>query len=109
MPTPPELIDTGTGGDTLRQLVVPRLFVAQPNGEWNASIAQPGTDRATRDGMTASFRFRTGARWSDGTAITVDDLRRTMDVRFVSSVDAPDSKGFIKVHLKQKLPNWRMA
>jgi hypothetical protein len=105
--TPPEIEDTGEGGTALRSLVLPRLFDAQPNGTWSPSLVQPGTDGAARNGLTAWFTLR-HANWSNGTPITVDDLRRTEDTRFVSSLDGPDARGRITVHLKAKLPGWRM-
>lgn len=104
--TPPEASDTGEGGNTLRSLTTPRLFNAQPDGKWQASLVKPGTDYTTRDGRMATFVLR-DATWSDGHAITVDDLRRTQDNRFVDHVDDPDAHGTVRVHLKQKLPGWR--
>lgn len=105
--TPPEIGDTGAGGATLRSLVLPHLFDAEPNGTWSPSLVQPGSDGAARDGRTAWFKLRKQT-WSDGSPITVNDLRRTMDTRFVSSVDNPDVDGRITVHLKSRLPGWRM-
>ncbi len=53
------------------------------------------------------FRIRPGATWSDGTAISVDDLRRTADPRFVATIDGPTPRGVIVVHFTQPLPGWR--
>ena len=36
--------------------------------------------------------MRANAKWSDGTPITVDDLRRTMDSRFVASIADPTTR-----------------
>lgn len=105
--TPPELSDTGSGGNTLRQLVYPKLFVARPDGKWVASTVEPGSDHGARNGKSASFRLRTGARWSNGAAITADDLRRTMDKRFVKSIDGPDNQGRITVRFIDRLIDWR--
>lgn len=105
--TPPEAVDRGPGGDTLRQLTYPKLFVAQPDGTWRASMVEPGSDRTAKDAWSASFRLRDGARWSDGTAITVADLRRTADARFVSAVSDPDADGRITVRFSQRFPFWR--
>jgi len=91
----------------LRQLVYPRLFVAQPDGSWRPSIVEAGSDRTDRTGRSASFRLRTDARWSNGTPITADDLRRTMDARFVERVDGPNSDGRIVAVFKMRLPDWR--
>jgi ABC-type transport system substrate-binding protein len=86
-------------------LTNPRLFDAQPDGTWRAALVQPGSDHATKDGRTASFKLR-DAKWSNGTPITVEDLQRTHDARFVDRVD--ETNGVVHVHLKQKLPGWRM-
>lgn len=107
VPTPPEMPDTSVGGATLRQLVLPSLFVAQPDGSWRASLIEPGTDRSAKDSMSADFRLRAGAKWSDGAPITVDDLRRTMDERFVASIDDPDPDGNVTVRFTRALPGWR--
>lgn len=102
--TPPEWSDRGPGGAALRQLTLPSLFVAQPDGRWNASLAEPGTDRTNKDAMAASFELR-DAKWSNGAHITVDDLDRTKDERFVESVKLDGD--LVRVHFKQKLPGWR--
>lgn len=102
--TPPEYADSGSGGNTLRSMTNPRLFDAQPNGTWRASLVEPGTDHTSKNGRTARFKLR-NATWSDGTPITVDDLRRTADSQFVDRVD--ETNGTITVHFKQKLPGWR--
>jgi ABC-type oligopeptide transport system substrate-binding subunit len=95
------------GGAVVRSLIFPQLFRAAPDGKWQASLVQQGSD-ATRPGaLSARFRLRTNARWSDGTRITVSDLRRTLDGRFVASIDEPTSAGTIVVHFLHPLPGWR--
>lgn len=106
--SPPELVDQGQGGDALRQLVLPVLFDAYADGTWRPSLVEPKSDHTSPDGLSATFQFRRGVQWSDGRPITVDDLRRTVDSRFVVSVDNPDAKGVVKVEFKQRLPGWRM-
>lgn len=105
--TPPEYADSGQGGNTLRSLTFPRLFDAQPDGTWRASLVAAGSDSAAKNGRSATFSLGQ-AQWSDGSSITADDLRRTMDSRFVERVDDANDLGVIKVHFKQKLPGWRM-
>jgi hypothetical protein len=105
--TPPEVADTGAGGNTLRSLLHPRLFEPQPDGSWRSSLVREGSDHATKDGRSAQFALDE-ARWSDGSSITADDLRRTQDDRFVESIEGPDEVGNIRVRFKQKLPGWRM-
>lgn len=105
--TPPELTDASAGGRALRQLVLPSLFVAQPDGTWRASLAEPGSDRSADDMRSARLRLRTDARWTDGSPISVDDLRRTRDERFVSSIDGPDASGMVTIRFTQPLPGWR--
>lgn len=104
--TPPEFMDQGDGGDTLRQLTLPSLFAAYPDGTYRASLVVPGSDGASADGRHVYFRLRP-ARWSNGAPISADDLRRTADPRFVESVSGPNDDGVITVALKQKLPGWR--
>lgn len=106
VPTPPEFVDTGPGGETLRQLTYPALFVARPDGQWRASLVEPGSDRGAKDALSASFRLR-AARWSDGRLIDAEDLRRTADARFVAGVDGPRLDGVITVRFTQRLPGWR--
>lgn len=91
----------------MRSLVQPQLFRATPEGKWQASLVEPGTDKTGADATSARFRLRRGARWSDGTAISVSDLRRTIDSRFVTAVDEPTARGTIVVHFSQPLPGWR--
>lgn len=95
------------GGAATRALIHPQLFRATPNGTWEPSIVEPGTDHTTKGARSARFRLRSGAVWSDGSRISVRDLRRTMDTRFVTKVDAPRPNGDILVHFKQRLPGWR--
>jgi hypothetical protein len=104
---PPEPTANTYGGLVVRSLVYPQLFRATPEGKWQASLVEPGSD-ATRPGsLSARFRLRSGARWSDGTAITVSDLRRTLDGRVVTRIDDPTPRGTIVVHFSQPTPGWR--
>lgn len=95
------------GGAAVRALVLPQLFVADPDGRWTSGLAEPGTDRTADDQRSASFRLRSGATWSDGAPITVDDLRRSADDRFVAGVDDPAPDGTITVRFHDRLPAWR--
>jgi hypothetical protein len=94
-------------GAAVRALVLPQMFVAGPTGAWSPSLVDPGSDRLAADQLSASFRLRAGAVWSDGTPIGVDDLRRSANAQFVASVDEPTDAGRITVHFKEKLPGWR--
>ena len=91
----------------MRSLVHPQLFSPEPNGRWRPLLVEPGSDTSPADRLTASFRLRAGASWSDGAAITVDDLRRSADGRFVAGVDGPSADGTITVRFTQPLPGWR--
>lgn len=95
------------GGAAVRSLVLPQLFVAGPDGRWAPSLVAPGSDRAAADGLSATFRLRDEAAWSDGSPVTADDLRRSADARFVASVDGPAPDGTITVRFTQLLPGWR--
>lgn len=94
-------------GAGVRALVLPQLFVAQPDGRWVGSLAEPGTDRTAPDARSATLSLRGGASWSDGSPITADDLRRSADTRFVAGVDGPAADGRLTLRFAQPLPGWR--
>lgn len=96
-----------SGGAAVRALVLPQLFVARPDGRWSPALAEPGSDRTSEDQLSATFRLRRGATWSDGAAITADDLRRSADGRFVGSVEGPAEDGTIALRFTDRLPGWR--
>ena len=95
-----------TGGAAVRALVLPQLFVARPDGRWSPALVEPRSDVTAADARSATFRLRSGAVWSDGSPITVADLDRTADRRFVSVVSAADD-GTITVEFTSPLPGWR--
>ncbi|MGQ0521212.1 MAG: ABC transporter substrate-binding protein [Actinomycetota bacterium] len=95
------------GGAAVRALVLPQLFVAGPGGRWEPSLVAPGSDGQAADARSATIRFRRGAVWSDGSAISADDLRRSADPRFVAGVDGPAPDGTITLRFTQPLPGWR--
>ncbi|HEX7167606.1 MAG TPA: ABC transporter substrate-binding protein, partial [Acidimicrobiales bacterium] len=95
------------GGAAVRALVLPQLFYAKPDGRWGPMIVEPRSDRGSADATSATFRLRKGAAWSDGAPITVDDLRRSADARFVAAVEGPTGDGTITVTFTQPLPGWR--
>ena len=101
----PDVAAASFGGAAVRALVHPQLFVAQPDGSWLASLVAPKSERLAPDRRSASFRFRRGASWSDGTPITADDLRRVPEPNVVA-VDGPAPDGRITVRFNQPLPGW---
>jgi ABC-type transport system substrate-binding protein len=101
----PDVGATSLGGAAVRALVRPQLFVAQPDGSWLPSLVAPRSERLAPDRRSASFRFRRGASWSDGTPITVDDLRRVPEPNVVA-VDGPAPDGRVTVRFNQPLPGW---
>jgi hypothetical protein len=103
----PDVAAPTTAGSAVRALVLPQLFVAQPDGTWRPSLVTPGSDRLAADALSASFRLRPKVAWSDGSPITVDDLRRSADGRFVAGIDGPDAKGAITVRFTSPQPGWR--
>lgn len=94
------------GGAAVRSLVHPQLFVARPDGRWAPSLVMPQSDVTGPGATSATFRLRDGAVWSDGSPITVEDLRRTADPRFVAGVDA-GGNGSVTVRFHHPLPGWR--
>ena len=101
----PDVAAPNLGGAAVRALVYPQLFVARPDGSWQPSLVEPGSDRLAPDRRSATFRFRRGASWSDGTAITAADLRRVPEPSVVA-VDGPAPDGRITVRFDQPLPGW---
>lgn len=93
------------GGAIVRSLIEPQLFTARPGGGWAPRLVEPGSVVESDDLMQVSFRLRSGARWSDGSEIDGDDLRRTVDRRAVEAVS--ESDGVITVLFTQPLPGWR--
>ncbi len=94
------------GGAAVRSLVLPQLFVARPDGRWSPALVEPRSDLTATDSRSASFRLRTGSTWSDGTPLGVDDLRRSLDPRFVSEVQTSDD-GLVTLRFVSPLPGWR--
>ena len=103
----PDPVAPTWGGAGVRALVLPQLFVGRPDGRWSPSSVARGSDRDGPDGRSASFRLREGAVWSDGTPITVEDLRRSADARLVAGVDGPAADGTVTVRFTEPLPGWR--
>lgn len=59
--------------------VLPQLFRVDPSGRAVGWLADDASVRASPDGSSATFALRSGARWSDGAPITVDDVRFTLE------------------------------
>lgn len=95
------------GGDAVRSLVLPRLFAPGADGRWTTSLVVPRTDVTAPDRRSARFKLIPGATWSDGAAITIEDLRASADARFVAGLEGPASDGTITVRFTQALPGWR--
>ncbi|MGH9166000.1 MAG: ABC transporter substrate-binding protein, partial [Acidimicrobiales bacterium] len=94
------------GGAAVRSLVLPQLYVARPDGRWQPSLVVGGSDRTGPLARSATLRLRSGT-WSDGSPITVEDLRRSADDRFVAGIDGPAPDGTLTLRFTQSLPGWR--
>ncbi len=105
--SPPTRDDRGQGGATLRQLTRPDLFVLQPDGSLHAGVVEPTSDKTSPDARSATFRLRSGAQWSDGSPITVTDLRRSVPASIVTSVSDPADDRTITVNFAHPYPTWR--
>jgi len=66
-------------GEAILGEVLPQLFRVDPGGREVGWLADDASVRVAPDGRSATFALRSGARWSDGPPITVDDLRFTLD------------------------------
>lgn len=95
------------GGEAVRALVLPQLFVARPEGRWSPSLVEPRSDVTGAGATSASFRLRPGAVWTDGSPVGVADLRRSADPRFVAEVAEPAPDGTITVSFTSPQPGWR--
>lgn len=102
----PDPTGTTLGGAAVRALVLPQLFVARPDGRWAPSLVEPRTDVTGPGATSATLRLRSGARWSDDTPITSEDLRRTADGRFVAAIE-DTAAGEVVLRFHQPLPGWR--
>ena len=103
----PDVAAPTVGGGAVRALVLPQLFVVQPDGSWAPSLVQPGSVHDGAGFRSASFRLRRGAVWSNGAPITAADLKRSADQRFVAGIDGPARDGTVTVRFTQPLPGWR--
>jgi ABC-type transport system substrate-binding protein len=58
--------------------VLPQLFVVAPDGSVKGSLVD---DASVRESLpsSVSFSLQRDAKWSDGTAVSVDDVRFTLD------------------------------
>ena len=65
-------------GEALLGEILPQLFRIDPSGRVEGYLANDATVREIPGPVGASFSLRRGARWSDGTPITVEDLRFTL-------------------------------
>lgn len=61
----------------LSQLVYSGLLKATPGGDLVPDLAESYT--TSPDGLDYSFTLRTGAKWSDGAAVTADDVVYTVE------------------------------
>lgn len=102
----PDPLAPGLGGAAVRALVLPQLFVARPDGRWSPSLVEPRSDVTGESAMTATFRLRAGATWSDGAGIGMADLQRSLDDRFVAAVEE-GADGTIVLRFHHPLPGWR--
>lgn len=59
--------------------ILPQLFRVDPEGKVRGYLADEATVRQDQGAVAASFRLRSGARWSDGTDISAADLRFTLE------------------------------
>jgi len=83
--------------DILRA-VLPSFFTVTPDLRYRpALLAEEPTVTSTEDRMEVAFRIRDGARWSDGTPITVDDVAFTWQVMRDPDLDVRVGDGFEKV------------
>ena len=105
--TPPDPAIGTYGGAAVRSLIYPQLFRATPAGRYEPLLVVKGSDKTGPGALTATIRLRANAKWTTGQPIGAEDLRRTMDTRFVSAVDGPTADGTITLRFTQKLPTWR--
>jgi ABC-type transport system substrate-binding protein len=71
--------------------VLPQLFKVDPAGHPVGSLADDATVKEMPGATGAAFSLRPGARWSDGTPISVEDLRFTLEAVRSSAWPGPRS------------------
>ena len=59
--------------------VLPQLFRVDPAGRAVGWLVDDASVRAAPDGSSATFALRSGAQWSDGVPITIEDVRFTLE------------------------------
>jgi ABC-type transport system substrate-binding protein len=59
--------------------VLPQLFKVDPAGHAVGSVADEATVKEMPGATGAAFSLRPGAQWSDGTTMSADDLRFTLE------------------------------
>ena len=98
--------------------VLPQLFRVDPAGRAVGWLADDGSVQVAPDGSSAAFSLRSGAKWSDGAPITVEDVRFTLSVirgqawpgpragyDRVSAVDGDGSS--VTLRFDGPFPGWR--
>jgi ABC-type transport system substrate-binding protein len=98
--------------------ILPQLFRVDPRGRARGWLADDASVRQDDAAASASFQIRTGAVWSDGTPITAEDLRFTLET--VRSPAWPGSPagydrvvavegegGSVRLRFDGRFPGWR--
>lgn len=106
---------SGTG---ILAAVLPQLFDVAPNGSVNGRLVDESTIEESAGGREVAFSLVAGARWSDSTPITADDVRFTLDVVRSEAWPGPDAGyelleevggegGEVRLRFSEPYPAWR--
>ncbi|MGH8975900.1 MAG: ABC transporter substrate-binding protein, partial [Acidimicrobiia bacterium] len=98
--------------------ILPQLFRVDPKGRARGWLADDASVRQDGQAASASFRLQPEARWSDGTPITAEDLRFTLEtVRSPSWPGSPagydrvaaiEGEGAsVRLRFDGRFPGWR--
>jgi peptide/nickel transport system substrate-binding protein len=86
----PKTFDPMLVSETSTEIVVSLMFAGLVNFDQYAQVFVPGLAKSWEaDGLSWTFHLRKGARWSDGRAITADDVLFSFEVLYDSVIHPP--------------------
>ena len=75
------VLSSDTASNTVISMLFEGLLVSKPNGDLIPGLAQ-AMPQVSSDGTTYTFKLRPNLKWSDGQALTSDDVLFTFNLMF---------------------------